>query len=112
MYLLGILQTMLRYFVSVKGGGAYHDSIVFAQSWLGVLLREGKSLAGFYIMGDAAYAIASHHNLLALWPGRALSCVKDSFNFWQSYARINIECAFGILVRKWLVLSRGIECEL
>ena len=38
--------------------------------------------------------------------------MKDSFNFWQSYAGINIECDFGILVRKSLILSRGIECEL
>ena len=96
--------------VSVKGGGACHDSTVFAQSWLGVLLREGKSPAGFYIMGDAVYA--SHRNLLVPWLGRALSCVKGSFNFWQSHARINIECALSILVRKWLILSSGIECEL
>ena len=66
-------------FVSVKAGGACHDSTAFAQSWLGVLLREGKFPAGFYIMGDAAYA--SHLNLLVPWPGRALFCVRGSFNF-------------------------------
>lgn len=26
--------------------------------------------------------------------------------------RIEIECAFGMLVKKWLILSRGIEMEL
>jgi hypothetical protein len=38
----------------IKAGGACHDSTAFAQSWIGVLLREGKFPPGFYIMGDAA----------------------------------------------------------
>merc|ERR1712070_520845 len=30
----------------------------------------------------------------------------------QSSMRINIECAFGILVRKWLILKRTFEVDL
>ena len=61
-------------------------------------------------MGDNAYKSSNH--VLVPWPGKNLSCERDSYNFWQSHARINIECAFGMLVRKWLILSRGIDIDL
>lgn len=33
------------------------------------------------------------------------SCPKDVFNFYHSQRRINIECAFEILVNRWVVLK-------
>ena len=38
-------------------------------------------------------------------PFKAVSSgVKDAYNFYQSQLRINIECAFGVLVHRWGVL--------
>ena len=33
---------------------------------------------------------------------------KDSFNFYHSQLRINIECSFGCLVHRWGILHRAI----
>ena len=33
---------------------------------------------------------------------------KDAFNFFHSQTRINIECAFGMLVNRWAVLKTPI----
>ena len=33
----------------------------------------------------------------------------DAFDFYQSSARMPIECSFGILVRRWGILWRALE---
>jgi hypothetical protein len=34
------------------------------------------------------------------------AAAKDSFNFWQSHARIKIECVFGEMSARWGVFWR------
>ena len=38
--------------------------------------------------------------------------IKDSFNFYHSQLRINIECAFGILVHRWGCLRKPIPMNI
>ena len=38
--------------------------------------------------------------------------MEDMFDFYQSSARMAIECAFGILVRTWGCLWRPLDCSL
>ena len=40
------------------------------------------------------------------------SGVKDAFNFYQSQLRINIECAFGMLVNRWAILRTPIPLHI
>lgn len=42
----------------------------------------------------------------------AQSGVKDGYNFYHSQLRINIECAFGILVHRWGVLRKAIPVNI
>ena len=37
---------------------------------------------------------------------------KDDFNYYHSRTRINIECAFGILVKRWGILRRPLGFKL
>ena len=52
--------------------------------------------SGYFIVGDDAYALKQ----LMMVPvaGKNLEDHKDNFNFFLSQLRINIECAFGMLV--------------
>jgi DDE superfamily endonuclease len=69
--------------------------------------RDGGLLPGYWIAADDTYVCRDR--LLTPWPGRNLSRSKDSFNYWQSSARIHIEQAFGMLVARWGVLWRPLR---
>ena len=96
--------------MSVQAAGSTHDSTALGLSPLGRVIDEGKFPAGYFVVGDDAYK--SSEALLTPWPGKKLSMDKDGYNFWQSHCRIEIECAFGMLVRKWLLLGRGVDANL
>lgn len=64
----------------------------------------------YHWVGDQAYVLSE--TMLVPFPGKNLSADKIAFNFFQSQVRINIECAFGILVRRWGVLWKKIEFDL
>jgi hypothetical protein len=96
-------------FSSAISPGSTHDSIAFGMSSLSRLLsqNEGGLLQGYWIAADDAYVC--RERLLTPWPGRNLSRSMDSFNYWQSSARIHIEQAFGMLVARWGVLWRSLR---
>jgi hypothetical protein len=60
-----------------------------------------------WIAGDDAYPSSEY--LLSPYSSNAIrgDAFKDNFNFYQSRCRINVECAFGILVEKIGVLRRS-----
>ena len=92
----------------LNAAGKTHDSSAFNLSPFARALEAGKLPERFWIVGDDAYALKRH--LLCPFPGRGLGALKDTFNFYQSNCRIKIEQAFGILVRRWGVLWRALEC--
>ncbi|KAG7348755.1 DDE superfamily endonuclease [Nitzschia inconspicua] len=58
---------------------------------------------GLVIAGDNAYI----NTLYMVCPFRSIKGgPKDAFNFFHSQLRINIECAFGMLVHKWGCLRK------
>ena len=59
---------------------------------------------GFFLLADDAYAASD--TMCVPWVSVRGKPYRDSFNHQQSRGRINIECAFGMLTRKFLVLSR------
>ena len=53
----------------------------------------------FFILGDSAYAIESF--ILPPYDNAKSKSAEDAFNFYQSSARITVECAFGEIDRRW-----------
>ena len=65
------------------------------------LEKPGFLVEGLCLYGDNAYVNAPY----MVTPFKAVSSgPKDGFNFYQSQLRINIECAFGMLVNRWAIL--------
>eukprot|EP00301_Raphidiophrys_heterophryoidea_P025979 c8848_g1_i1.p1 GENE.c8848_g1_i1~~c8848_g1_i1.p1 ORF type:complete len:178 (+),score=22.94 c8848_g1_i1:548-1081(+) len=78
-------------------------------SALGRALDVQPLVNGFWIAADEAHPLSEckyHH------PGNNLDPRKDSFNFALSRARVNIECAFGIMVHRCGILWRKLNCGL
>ena len=92
--------------------GAAHDSYAWAQSRLCRKMRETDEPVaawmkreGLYLIGDEAYTSSS--TMVLPWPGKLHTDSPElAFNEMHSGARMAIECAFGMLCRKWLLLKR------
>lgn len=67
------------------------------------LEREGFLAPGLVLFGDNAYV--NTPNMVC--PFKSVSAgPRDAFNFYHSQTRINIECAFGVLVHRWGCLRK------
>ena len=76
--------------------GASHYSSVFRGTALYDLLKDKCSellVSRYFILGDSAYAIESF--IIPLYDNAGKCTPTDDFNFYQSSARITVECAFG-----------------
>ena len=80
-----------------------HDSLAWAGTELGARVAQGHLQEPFFLNGDAAF---SQSNSMITPSGDP---ALDSFDFHQSSNRMSIECAFGMLVRKWGVFWRPLS---
>jgi DDE superfamily endonuclease len=83
--------------VSILHPASTSDFLAFSTSKLQKKIKTPGFLAaeGLCIFGDAAYV----NNEYFMTPFKNVkSGVKDTFNFYHSQLRINIECAFGMFV--------------
>lgn len=109
-------------FITIEVGayGKQSDGGIFQSSQSYSLLKNGQfnlpqttSLPDsdiqfpFYIIGDEAYPLTNF--LMRPFPRRQLSHEHESFNRRLSRARRCVECAFGILVARWRILTKAIE---
>jgi len=71
-----------------------------------------ESLPGlFTAIGDCAYKPTEH--MAPIYHGKDKTRPKyDAFNFYASQLRIRIEMAFGLMVKKWGILSRPADIKL
>lgn len=67
---------------------------------------------GFFILADDAYPCRGANRIVCPWTTTRDRWWRDAFKYHQSRGRINIECAFGMLVRKFLVLARPMGMDL
>jgi hypothetical protein len=81
-----------------------HDSTAWGSSELGIRVQNGDLPYPFFLNGDAAFALGPS----MITPSNNDPAL-DAFDFWQSSNRMAIECAFGILVRRWGVLWRPLR---
>lgn len=77
-----------------------HDSLAWSGTTLGYKIANGELPHPFVVLGDSAFTCTNS----MITPGK-----DDDFNFEHSSLRINIECAFGELIRRWGILWRPLE---
>ena len=103
--------------VEIKYPGSTSDFFAFEQSELkSDIERKGFLRPGLCLFGDNAYVNAPYmcvpfRNLVMI-PDNLEYIAKDGFNFFQSQVRINIECAFGILVHRFGILRKPIPVNI
>ena len=101
-----------RRFIAIDIGfpGSSSDFLCFVNSFISKKLHEdGVVVDGLCLYGDAAYA----NNMKMAVPFKgAQAGPKDAYNFYHSQLRINIECAFGMLVHRWGVLRKPIPVNI
>jgi hypothetical protein len=86
--------------------GSTSDYFSFCTSSLKYKLeRPGFLKAGKCLFGDNAYVNTEY----MATPFKAVySGVKNEYNFYHSQLQITVECAFGMLVKRWDILQRAI----
>ncbi|KAL7526717.1 hypothetical protein ACHAWF_001886 [Thalassiosira exigua] len=96
--------------VEARFPGAASDYYAYDDSHLRKKIEEeGFLRPGLCLFGDNAYV----NSPVMATPWRNVSKgPKDAFNFFHSQLRINIECAFGMLVHRWGVLRKPIACNI
>ena len=104
--------------VEVRFPGPASDFFAFDESSLKKKLESsgflGASVSSTFggklcLFGDNAYVQAPY----MCTPWKAVSSgPKDAFNFFHSQVRINIECAFGMLVHRWSILRKPIPMNI
>jgi hypothetical protein len=86
------------------------DYISFIRStFFNKLNQPGFLAEGLALFGDNAYVCTD--NMITPYTN-VREGTKDDFNFFQSQLRINIECAFGVLVQRWPILRRPLPSKL
>lgn len=90
--------------VWIKFPGSASDYISFLRSdFYQRLKRDGFLEASLALFGDNAYVSGDK----MVTPFKCVSRgPKDNYNFFHSQLRIQIECAFGMLVHRWSILRK------
>ena len=92
--------------VDISHPASTSDFLTFGTSKINSKLEEpGFLCKGLCIYGDNAYMNCVYMTTLfkAVCGG-----THDAYNFYHSQLRINIECAFGMLVNRWAILRTPI----
>lgn len=100
-----ICDSMGRFLdIEIAFPGASSDYFAFHYSKVKKKLEtDGFLYPGLALFGDNAYTNTPY----MVTPFRSVSSgPKDAFNFFHSQLRINIECAFGMLVHRWGILRK------
>ena len=86
------------------------DYLAFVTSSLYGQLTEGEGIPqGYCPYGDNSYVNGSYMAV----PFQAMANgPKDSYNFYHSQVKINIECSFGILTNRWRLLKTPLSSKI
>ncbi len=94
--------------ISIIYGGASSDCLAFEGSDIFQKLESGL-LHDNFLFGDTAYLNSKF--MVTPYPNVS-SGSKDDFNFFHSQLRIQVECAFGMLVGRWGLLRAAIPLNI
>jgi hypothetical protein len=95
--------------VSILYPGSTSDILSFESSTIYQSLQNGILAPGLCLFGDNAY---TNTDFMATPYSGVSGGSKDSYNFYHSQLRINIECAFGKLVKRWGILRTAIPVNI
>ena len=96
-------------YFAVAGPGAMHDQAAYEGTTLPSLVESLP--VGTFIIADNAYTATEH--LIPVYGGlERLEPGKDDTNYYFSQVRIHIERAFGIMKRRFAILSRPINVSM
>lgn len=96
-------------FLGVAGPGSMGDRDAVERCGLYSMIEALPGL--FTAIGDCAYKPTEH--MLSIFGGAsALNKNNNNFNFYASQLRIRIEMAFGLMVKKWGILSRPLSISM
>ncbi len=87
--------------MSFKCGGSSSDCLAFEASQLHHRLERGLLAPGLVLFGDNAYI---NSPFMATSFTNVSSGSKDDYIFYHSQLCIRVECAFGMLVKRWRIL--------
>lgn len=88
-------------FYSMSMAASTHDSLAWTASSLGARFQKGDLPLPYFLNGDNAFSLS---NSMIIPSG-----VDSHFDFVQSSCRMPIECAFGILIKRWGILWRPLQ---
>jgi hypothetical protein len=92
-------------YLSIIFPAATSDFLAFeASPFLQKLEQQGFLAEGLCLFGDNAYV--NRYYMATPYPNVAQNSQKDNYNFYHSQIRINIECAFGILVSRFGIIRK------
>jgi hypothetical protein len=92
---------------NMKTIGSTYENLAWALIPLAQYLAIISLPFGLWIVGDDTYPSSEYFlSPYSIQASRAEK-IKNNFNFYQSRCRINVECAFGMLVEKFGVLMRS-----
>lgn len=103
--LQGISDALGRFLdVEIRHPARTGDYIAFETSKIKTKLQKKSFLAdGLCFFGDCAYV---NETFMATPYKGKCDDTKDDYNFYHSQLRINVECAFGMLVTRWSILRK------
>jgi hypothetical protein len=85
------------------------DCLAFEGMTLCQELEDGLLDPGLCIFGDNAYL---NTPFMASPYSGTTGATKDTYNFYHSQLQIQIECAFGILTKRWAILWSAIPVNI
>jgi hypothetical protein len=101
--LMAVADAQSRFlFCDISQVPTTHDSLAWSTTTLGQRLRDGDLPEPFFISGDSAFSLSNS----LITPSSGTALYSDAFDYVQSSERIPVECAFGILVRRWGIFWR------
>lgn len=99
--------------ISVGDYGRNSDGRVIRSSGFLRSLSDNKlkssSTFPMFFVGDEAFPL--NNNIMRPYPRRNLTNAKRIFNYRLSRARKSVECSFGMLVSKFRIFEKQIQCE-
>jgi hypothetical protein len=94
--------------LSAQCSGSTNDCVAWELTSLASYIRSGSFNSHYSIVCDEA--LSCTEVILTPYGGQRLGIAKDSFNYHLSAMRQTIERAFGILVARWGIFWRPLQC--
>ncbi len=96
-------------YLGIVGPGVMGDRDAINQVKLGTMVENLPGL--YYVIGDCAYYTAAEH-MIPIFRNAEKLKRQDNFNFFVSQLRRRIEMAFGLMVKKWAILTRPLSVKM